>query len=297
MCSSLPAEIWASIFTFTDDFTLWVSCRQVTRMLRAEAEREFARTRLCKLRFKWDYSHDFSHRDQLLWCEDTATGGTLVGISDDFTTATYNFDISSFWYTHDFEFVEEDPSWSPSSTKQTISNILHASDKDLQHRLRRSAESLVRHVTYECELNAIVNDVEIPGLAVSLDAGTMSFPWKAFLDKFFADTAYVLRRYPNHTHDYQDFDTSLEGMCANFGADNDRSDSWVEDFGAESDEHFVHAYMERIERARRRSAINIDEASAMDGVDEYGLWEGVREFVTQRRQDRNFNLWWEWGYG
>ena len=42
-CFHLPAHLWAHILTrLDDDFNVWVTCRQVPRMLRAEAEREFA---------------------------------------------------------------------------------------------------------------------------------------------------------------------------------------------------------------------------------------------------------------
>ena len=44
-----------------DDFTLWVVCRRVSRTIRAEAEREFARERLSHLRFvikTWIYHDD-----------------------------------------------------------------------------------------------------------------------------------------------------------------------------------------------------------------------------------------------
>lgn len=45
-CPALPLEMWAHIFTFVDEVDLWVTCRQVSRTLRAEAEREFAKNRL-----------------------------------------------------------------------------------------------------------------------------------------------------------------------------------------------------------------------------------------------------------
>lgn len=49
-CGHLPGEIWGLICAEADDFTLWVVYRQVSKLVRSEAEREFARTRLPELR-------------------------------------------------------------------------------------------------------------------------------------------------------------------------------------------------------------------------------------------------------
>ncbi|EAT86750.2 hypothetical protein HBI56_130870 [Parastagonospora nodorum] len=48
-CHSLPRKIWGLICAQADDFTLLVVYRQVSRLVRSEAEREFARTHLPKL--------------------------------------------------------------------------------------------------------------------------------------------------------------------------------------------------------------------------------------------------------
>lgn len=46
VCPSLSQEIWATILSFVPDLDLWVTCRQVSRTLRVEAEREFRDIRL-----------------------------------------------------------------------------------------------------------------------------------------------------------------------------------------------------------------------------------------------------------
>jgi hypothetical protein len=51
-CPALPAELWGKVLTRLDDFTVWMRCRNVSKMWRAEAESEFARTRLSQLYFK-----------------------------------------------------------------------------------------------------------------------------------------------------------------------------------------------------------------------------------------------------
>jgi hypothetical protein len=52
-CCPLSSEVWSLICAQTDDFTLWIVYRQVSKVMRAEAEREFARTRLPQLRIKF----------------------------------------------------------------------------------------------------------------------------------------------------------------------------------------------------------------------------------------------------
>lgn len=55
-CRSLPGEIWDLICAQAEDFALWVAYRQVSKVVRSEAEREFVQTRLPKLCIKLPYS-------------------------------------------------------------------------------------------------------------------------------------------------------------------------------------------------------------------------------------------------
>jgi hypothetical protein len=52
-CPQLPTELWAEIMSHQDDFTLWVVCWNVCKILRCEAEQIVAKSRLPKLYFKW----------------------------------------------------------------------------------------------------------------------------------------------------------------------------------------------------------------------------------------------------
>jgi hypothetical protein len=60
-CRPLPADIWGQVLTQVDDFTLWIPCHQISRMIRDEAEREFARTRLSQLKIDWSYRNVTRH--------------------------------------------------------------------------------------------------------------------------------------------------------------------------------------------------------------------------------------------
>jgi hypothetical protein len=56
-CAALLAEPWASVLYHLDEFELvWMVCRNVSKMLSAEAERDFRYHRLPSLRFKWSFS-------------------------------------------------------------------------------------------------------------------------------------------------------------------------------------------------------------------------------------------------
>jgi hypothetical protein len=52
-CRSLPGKIRGLICAQADEFTLWVAYRQVSRLVRSEAELEFARTHLTQLRIQF----------------------------------------------------------------------------------------------------------------------------------------------------------------------------------------------------------------------------------------------------
>ena len=54
--TQLPARLWSFILLDVDDLILWSSCRRVSKMLRAEAKRQFATQRSRELRIHWDAS-------------------------------------------------------------------------------------------------------------------------------------------------------------------------------------------------------------------------------------------------
>jgi hypothetical protein len=74
-CPALPVELWGKVFTHLDDFTVWMRCRNVSKMWRAEAESEFARTRLSQLYFKREFCLD-SENDCVI--DDDDDKGTYV---------------------------------------------------------------------------------------------------------------------------------------------------------------------------------------------------------------------------
>jgi hypothetical protein len=55
-CPHLPAELWAQVLIHVDnDVDFWVNYRRVSRTLRTEATRTFAKSRLQRMDITWQY--------------------------------------------------------------------------------------------------------------------------------------------------------------------------------------------------------------------------------------------------
>lgn len=52
-CLQVPTELCIAVLSHADDLTLWTSCRRVSTIFRAEADRDFAAQRLENLRMVW----------------------------------------------------------------------------------------------------------------------------------------------------------------------------------------------------------------------------------------------------
>src|SRR4051812_30490553 len=100
-CPALPAELWGQICSYNDDLTLWMVYRYVSKLLRSEAEREFAQTRLPQLDLTWTCIGDVTCKNrQFSFISDSKSRrepSQLLGLSQDDTRA--HFYINSIHVT------------------------------------------------------------------------------------------------------------------------------------------------------------------------------------------------------
>ncbi|KAF2682195.1 hypothetical protein K458DRAFT_391224 [Lentithecium fluviatile CBS 122367] len=186
---ALPPEIWGQIFIYVDSFTLWTSCRNVSQMLRQDAEGEIARARLLDLEIKWTCHNLLDHRWQevpiLKTCkflklskdQSRAHFGLWTGYRDCAAAGIPSLEIEGF----------DNVPWDANHTDKIFTEAIKFSDLELFDRAHERLPWKMLEITFE----RFVNDPDIPGLAVSSDWRELSFEWRELLTRFYVDEQYV----------------------------------------------------------------------------------------------------------
>jgi hypothetical protein len=177
-CRALLAEIWGHICAHVDVFSLWIACRQVSKMVRAEAEREFARTRLPQLKLGWNCRRTTQDGVCVNFKAGLGDGNTqLIGFSAEGNRAHFRVRIKSYvdiGGNHKCYPGHEDRDMS------LVNDALQAALTDTDPKLLFRPNSI---------LGCFVGVDPLPVLEVDMDAQTCSFGRKAFLDMLFRGTA------------------------------------------------------------------------------------------------------------
>ncbi|KAF2832507.1 hypothetical protein CC86DRAFT_462789 [Ophiobolus disseminans] len=207
-CPSLPAELWASIITHLDDFTVWMVCRYVARMVRDEAERDFAKHRLPELiSFRWSF---YVGEDRWLDDAQDQCGGTcemirLCKYADDGERAVFDIQLACKLYNPlansmnpprpSFRDFSRD-SWPDHLEALVIKRLTFSDTAHSSPKLGRLSDNDIQDPFEQQRfvyVGSNVNEVEIPGLHFDLHSQQLSFVWKQFLTDYFGEEAYVRR--------------------------------------------------------------------------------------------------------
>jgi hypothetical protein len=281
-CSPLPAEVWASVITYLDEYITWMVCRHVSKMVRNEAERDFAKYRLPNvISLKWDFS-----------------AGEAFWEDDEFSECDGHFELTRF-----HEYVE--------SGERAIFDInvccklVRVSDGydfspnryrdgyDKSLWCRGLKEEIVRCLTYSdtahsepgpkysyasrqpyCPTRFIyvgmnMNEVEMPGLYFDIDKQQMSFPWKQSLTDYFGEECYV--RTMRRVRGIEDTRSPILEELEEFKThklrnsdheDEDESDATrffrgeIDLIGKSNEELYVGAYNSRSSRSHIRAGLD-----------------------------------------
>lgn len=173
-CLRLPTELWIAILSHVDDLTLWTSCRRVSRLFRAKAEREFVTQRLKCLRLLR-----------------TASGQRLcfdLPVKYAFTTGLQS--IEGLRATFGLNMQYSDTLANNTTQDPSLDPILEAAGRyGLAHRLLSNSDRDVgaRLILGEGEvqiygLGAYTIDVPLNNLDLELDGEKIIFDWKGLLD-------------------------------------------------------------------------------------------------------------------
>ncbi|KAF2846166.1 hypothetical protein T440DRAFT_521931 [Plenodomus tracheiphilus IPT5] len=173
---ALPVELLVKIGTHLDNHTLWLGYARVSRMFRVEAEREFMRSRMPKLRLSWRVSFklifDGGYNDRIF------TIKRLSHFSND--NRVVFFDVT-------------DGHCPPFKTNSLLNVDKEAELTFYRRQLSCTEWDLNRNL---CDRSIVlggrVRQVELPGLEIDFKKRCMSFEWKLFLADFLSDQ--VLQR-------------------------------------------------------------------------------------------------------
>jgi hypothetical protein len=272
-------------------------------MLRAEAEREFAKTRLPTLHIEWRFCGGQS------FDRGSVTSGEIQSFSDNDVFATFSASFTIFAREHMENRVEA------RSRVETVTSALRYLDRDLRYRTARDHAGAA-YMRQQCLLGEVYNDIQIPSLTVDLDAATFTFEWRNFLNEFYRDSAYVQKRerlieasqyqdsvLPDssdsvdeslaaHFCEWSKCTSSIEGggECSKSGSILEQPSSWSENFGIEDDGLYTEAYLHRLKRSYALAGWDIDYEHVVEGMNTPDLWNWVEQQVVSHRRERNLLL-------
>ncbi|KAF2832508.1 hypothetical protein CC86DRAFT_90526 [Ophiobolus disseminans] len=266
---SLPAELWGQILSYMDDFSLWVPCRQVSRMLRTEAEYAFARTRLPQLEIEWACTVKFwdrhVRRKYMYYGNLDNTGTEFLGLDASGTRECFHVPISYRVTDMSDEQIPLVPNHD--ELKERVMKALRNAEVNFASGLRSDAPAEMIST-----LSPFSNNNLMPGLDHGVNE--CSFDWKAFLNGFYADYAHVGKM----TQPLAPFQAVLQRINAAERVFTLAS-NWIPDYGRLEDSLFKRAYMTRLERAAKvaRSAAGVS-ARALPEVNEWVVYLRRRRY-------------------
>jgi hypothetical protein len=149
--------------------------------------------------------------------------------------------------------------------------------------------------------------LQIPGLIVDIDAESLSFEWKTFMNDFFKSTADVRKQTPITTSPFDLAEESLnelfyrnlmggetKELLAKFGDGDyalcDVGQDWKDTFGEEHSAAFQSAYIQRLKSAHAQAGLNFDPKYPTEEINEKELKNFVRKHCFRTRASINKKL-------
>jgi hypothetical protein len=250
-------------------------------MLRSEAEREFAKTRLASLEIVWSATVGFVHADcQYYYHSKNFLPGGFRGVEQDGNQARFTFfpgdDISRVSEKREPMKLPEHP-WLETALSQALRNAdVHFPDGP-------DSQSPTIAVS---SLGWFKNTTPLPAVKLDMTKHEHSFDSKSFLNAFYGDYAYA-GKLIQPSAPYQVVASWIEAADRDFKrhsvAQGDEKDawkkSWVKEYGKSEDWAFEGALVARLVRAGCK-------AVSERGMNEKAMSD-VRGLVSLLRNQRN----------
>jgi hypothetical protein len=186
-CPHLPLEIWANILQHVDDTTLWMDCRRVSHMLRAEVEQEFARCGVPKIVLKrvlprgsWTKYPWMNYPRIMDLCVQNYMGLSRDTLRACFSTGELRQDCARRFHSskrsqgHDERY--------PPALKH--SDLIYGSFDEIKEEYYAVAK-LGR------------GTVPISDIEMNMDTTVISFNWRDFLNRFYANKI-IIRQFQDY---------------------------------------------------------------------------------------------------
>lgn len=175
------------ILSDIDDLALWTSCRRVSKMLRAEAERQFATQRLKQLHTYWNVSGLTRHQPKESKYTFFASIKRFLSIDD----LRVTFSMAMYYQNEDADGDSDVNNQSKSSGAYGhVHKLLSNEDPHFD------AGSGNPELSQVCQLGPYFHDVPLHNIAFRLHSDMISFDWKPILNCLFdlyAHTEYLAR--------------------------------------------------------------------------------------------------------
>lgn len=254
---NIPQEIWGLILSFVDDeFTLWVTCRQVSRVFRTEAECEFALTQLPKLSFSSSASCNYSITEHTHCYRCEIFTESLQCFLQDSQEVIYKIKIDSCLCDIDNNGrpIAGNYSGNHSSLRETVTGLLaYRFPHDIMPQFKR-------HI-HRVELGYYFNDTPLKYTSLDFDNLTLAFRWKPFINDFFKNISYIQKRTqittPIGCLAEESLDQLFERIAANPEFERKMLDDWPLDYGEEENQYFYEAYVDRVRHTYPEGLVKI----------------------------------------
>lgn len=296
--SHLPAELWAQILHHVEDeYTLWVICRQVSRTFRAEAEREFAKTRLPQLRINWASMGEIMHENRLHEFDCNVEDLEFQGLTEDGLraqfTAAFEYELRNLEGRPEYVRTLYDRTQYKPLLEKTFAELIPFRYLDFKKRVDR------QYWTRQMALiGGYVSNAQLTEVSIDLDNKTIAFDWKTFLNDFFQLTTYVrARRQTQGTVSdlaKQAFEAFRlqKSPYTKTRLDTLRLErkSWEHVYGEEDDDCHTEGYFRRLQSAHSEAGLDFDLNNMIDGMDEAEIRKTEVKATALMRLFRNIRL-------
>lgn len=265
--ATLPIELWSTILSYVDDFTLWVVCRQLSHVLRTEAEREFALVRLKRLKIYWDVKGEYTLNGTEIPC-------TLFAM-------TTKFDSASTARRHGKLVLRSSAPLRRTVGEDSTREITHFlaklfANSDLHFQARFSPTKQVAQV---CQIGPYFIDAPYSDGCIS-----------TLLDLAFSPFHYAQKK-QNYQPNIED--DAEKDLLKRFGHEESvkwsERDVWVSKYGAGIEhELFVEGYLARLRCAHAKANVpfNLGEYQDQEGYP-FSYKPAIEQYLDVYRRSRN----------
>jgi len=263
-CRPLPAELWGVVCSFVGDLELWITCRQVSRTLRKEAEREFGSARLPKLQLIWDLRSNGWHEDVEYFFTSRIKlqqgAAQPPQLNHDGSRVHLQLELKMVYFAPNSGGLVSPTPTGISTARGLAKEATWRSFQDANGGPVPGSQSAVSNTPISM-IGNYTNDTPLPALAVNADASECSFDWKSFLDAFYGQYVHVGKQLrPQNPvlailDKFEQASADITNHYLGFDPVSTLQTRYLCSFNHLEDGLFQRAYIARLKRAHERGGL------------------------------------------